>query len=64
LVLTGDVPKAIGLFEELKVSNPDSQEVEFILTNLKAGKSPFANAQPPITSTPEKRQTPPVKEQQ
>ncbi len=64
LVLTGDVPKAIMLFEELKVTNPDSKEVEFILTNLKAGKSPFANAQPPITTQPEKRQTPPVKEKQ
>lgn len=63
-VLTGDVPKAIALFEELKVTNPTSKEVEFILTNLKAGKSPFANAQSPITPTPEKRQTPPVKEQQ
>lgn len=64
LVLTGDVPQAIKLFEELKVTNPDSQEVEFILTNLKAGKSPFANAQPPITTQPEKRQTPPVRENQ
>lgn len=61
-VLTQDVPGAIKLFEELKVTNPESQEVEFILTNLKAGKSPFTNAQAPITSSPEKRQTLPVKE--
>lgn len=63
LVITGDVPNAIELFKELEISNPDSQEVEFILTNLRAGKSPFANAKPPITPTPEKRQTPPLKEQ-
>lgn len=64
LVLTGDVPNAIKIFEDLKATNPESQEVEFILTNLKAGKSPFTNAQPPITNAPEKRQNPPVKENQ
>jgi tetratricopeptide (TPR) repeat protein len=62
LVLTQKVPDAIQIFEELKKTNPDSKEVEFILSNLKAGKSPFANAQAPIDSKPESRQTPPVKE--
>ena len=61
LVLTGDVAEAIRQFEALSATNPDSQEVKFILENLKAGKSPFANAQPPITPSPENRQTPPVR---
>ncbi|MCX6703764.1 MAG: tetratricopeptide repeat protein [Candidatus Zambryskibacteria bacterium] len=64
LVQQGDIPNAIKLFEELKTTNPESKEVEFILTNLKAGKSPFTNAEPPITSTPEKRQTAPVRDRQ
>lgn len=64
LVATGDAQSAIVLFEDLKTTNPDNQEVEFILSNLKAGKSPFANAKPPISSSPEKRQTPPLQENQ
>jgi len=53
---------AIVQFEKLKVSNPDNQEVTLILTNLKAGRSPFANAEPPVTSTPEKRSSLPLKD--
>ncbi len=53
---------AIVQFEQLYATNPDSQEVAFILSNLKAGKSPFTNAQPPVTSAPEKRSALPIKE--
>lgn len=53
---------AIALFENLAASNPDNAEVKLILDNLKAGKDPFTNAKPPVTSTPEKRPTAPIKE--
>ncbi len=53
---------AIVQFENLAQTNPDSEEVALILSNLKAGKSPFADAQPPIDSKPEQRSTLPVKE--
>ncbi len=53
---------AIVQFEELSKTNPDSKEVAFILNNLKAGKSPFANVEPPIDNKPEKRKTLPVTE--
>lgn len=58
----GDSATAINQFEELVKSNPDNQEILFILSNLRAGKSPFANATPPVTPTPEKRSSLPVKE--
>ncbi|MFA6404678.1 MAG: tetratricopeptide repeat protein [Candidatus Paceibacterota bacterium] len=54
--------EAVTVFEELKKANPDNKELSFILENLYAGKSPFTDAQPPVTSTPEKRQSLPVKE--
>ncbi len=58
----GDRVKSIAQFEELLKTNPDSQEVAFILNNLKAGKAPFANVEPPIDNKPEKRKTLPVSE--
>lgn len=48
-------------FENLTKTNPDNQEVAFILSNLRAGKSPFQDAKPPIDSKPEKRKTLPIK---
>ncbi len=56
---TGD---AITQFTNLAKTNPDNQEISFILTNLQAGKSPFADAKPPVTPTPEKRSSLPIKE--
>jgi tetratricopeptide (TPR) repeat protein len=53
---------AIKQFEALAITNPDNQEVAFILSNLKEGKSPFADAKPPIDSKPEQRKTLPVTE--
>jgi tetratricopeptide (TPR) repeat protein len=58
----GSLANATALFEDLKTSNPDNQEVNFILGNLKLGKSPFADVTPPLDSKPEKRKTPPVSE--
>ena len=55
----GQTPKAIGQFQALARTNPDNAEVKLILSNLQAGKSPFANetpAQPP----PQTRSTAPV----
>lgn len=54
---------AVTQFEEIAKTNPDNEEINFILGNLKAGKSPFKDAKPPVTSTPEKRVEPPVKEE-
>lgn len=53
---------AVAQFERLAATNPDNQEVAFILTNLRAGKSPFADAQPPVTPNPEKRPSLPIKQ--
>lgn len=53
---------AIQQFEKIAETNPDNQEVQFILTNLKSGKSPFADVKPPVDSKPEQRKTLPVKE--
>ncbi len=59
---TGSTDKAIALFEDLQKTNPDSQEVNLILSNLKSGKPSFADAKPPIDATPEKRKELPLKE--
>jgi tetratricopeptide (TPR) repeat protein len=47
-------------FTDLVASNPENEEVKTILSNLKAGKSPFANQ---ADSRPEKRATPPLEEE-
>jgi tetratricopeptide (TPR) repeat protein len=57
-----NISSAIEQFSRLAQSNPDNQEVAFILANLQAGKSPFADAKPPVTPTPEKRSSLPIKE--
>ena len=49
-------------FEEIQKTNPDNAEISLILSNLKASKSPFTGAKPPITNTPEKRAEPPIQE--
>lgn len=53
---------AIAQFTELKATNPDNQEIELILKNLRAGRSPFSNAAPPVDDKPEKRPKLPVEE--
>ncbi len=56
---TGEHQKALAEFTALKATNPDSQEVATILTNLQAGKPIFTNAK---TTKPEKAKTLPIKE--
>lgn len=55
----GETAKAIKQFEDLKVTNPESEEVRTILSNLEQGKSPF-----PSSEKPEKAKSLPVKESQ
>ncbi|MGC9602714.1 MAG: hypothetical protein ABSE76_03175 [Minisyncoccia bacterium] len=55
-----DNADAIKQFQDLAASNPGNTEVTLILSNLQAGKDPFAGAQPPVTSTPQDRTTAPV----
>ncbi len=62
LTRLGKNADAIVQFQELAKANPDNEEIAFILSNLKAGKSPFTDAQPPIDSKPEKRKTLPITE--
>ncbi|MEN9912809.1 MAG: hypothetical protein RLY66_217 [Candidatus Parcubacteria bacterium] len=58
----GDTENAIAQFESLAKANPENEEVNLILGNLLAGKSPFADAKPPVTPAPEKRSALPIKE--
>ncbi len=55
---------AVKQFSDLAASNPDNQEVALILANLQAGKSPFTDAKPPVTASPEKRPSLPIKQKQ
>lgn len=57
----GKDKEAIAQFTDLKQTNPDNQEVDLILKNLKAGRPALTNATPPA-STPDKRTKPPVTE--
>lgn len=56
----GKMTEATQQFKELAVTNPGNSEVQLILSNLEAGKPPFAGATPPVTSTPEDRTTAPI----
>lgn len=58
----GRTSDAIKQFNDIKALNPENEEVQLILTNLKAGRQPFTNAKPPIDSKPEKRATPPLED--
>lgn len=57
----GDNPAAMQQFRDLTVSNPDNAEVKLILSNLEAGKDPFAGQTPP-QPPPEARDEAPVEE--
>lgn len=58
----GKSAEAIAQFQSLAESNPDNQEVAFILADLKAGKSPFADAQQAVATAPEKLKALPIKQ--
>jgi tetratricopeptide (TPR) repeat protein len=51
---------AIAQFEAIQKTNPDNQEIALILKNLQTGKSPFTNAEPPVTDQPQSREDLPV----
>lgn len=53
---------ALQQFLDLEKTNPDNQEVKLIIDNLRAGKPPFTNAQPPVTTQPQDRTTAPIKQ--
>lgn len=53
---------AIKQFEEIQKTNPDNSEVQLILSNLRAGRSPFAEARPPVDDKPENRPELPIEE--
>jgi hypothetical protein len=57
-----DMSAAIAQFSDLAGNNPDNQEVALILANLRAGRSIFSEAKPPVTTPPEKRSNLPLKE--
>lgn len=59
----GEREKALADFTDILKSNPENQEIKFIISNLENRRDPFANALPPIDNEPEKREELPVKEQ-
>ncbi len=59
----GRVNDAILQFEGVQSTNPDNQEVKNIITNLRAGRAPFANVPPP-DNKPEARKKPPISEEE
>jgi tetratricopeptide (TPR) repeat protein len=58
----GRTDDAIKQFEEIEKFNPDNEEVKLILRNLRSGKEPFADANPPVPP-PEERETLPLEEE-
>jgi len=57
----GEKDKAVEQFENIAKTNPDNQEIQKILSNLKAGKSALEEIVPPAKA-PEKRENPPIGE--
>lgn len=51
---------ALTQFEALARTNPGNKEITLIVANLTAGRAPFANAEPPVDASPERRQALPV----
>ncbi len=62
LARLGRNSEAMTQFELLSQTNPENKEVALILSNLRSGKSAFADAQSPIDTKPEKRKSLPVKQ--
>lgn len=53
---------ALAEFEKLAVSNPDNKEIALIISTLKSGKSIFATGPQSQAARPERRSTPPIKQ--
>lgn len=62
-VALGDRQKALVDFKDILVTNPDNEEIKLIISNVENRKDPFANAETPIDSKPEKREELPLKEE-
>lgn len=60
----GNSEDALTLFEEVAEGNPDNSEVALIIENLKAGREPFAGAEPPIDESPEDRDELPLQDEE
>ncbi len=58
---TGNTSDAIKQFSSLALSNPGNTEVALILSNMQAGKDPFAGEQPP-QPPPQARTKAPIKQ--
>ena len=58
---TGRRSDALKQFEDIKVFNPDNKEIQTIIKNLKDGKDPFADVNPPAKE-PETRKELPIEE--
>lgn len=56
----GKIADAIIQFQDIEKTNPGNADVKKILSNMRAGKRPFAGSE---ASTPEKRASPPIREQ-
>ena len=54
---------AIKEFIDLQISNPENEEVRFILGNLQSGLAPFYEVQPPLDDEPENREELPLEEE-
>jgi len=48
-------------FEDLQKTNPDNSEVQLVISNMAAGRDPFASSTPPL-SPPQGRPTAPIPE--
>ncbi|HEX7724564.1 MAG TPA: tetratricopeptide repeat protein [Candidatus Paceibacterota bacterium] len=59
----GSTTAAIATFTKLAETNPDNNEVKLILETLRAGKSLFSAGPQQQAARPEKRSTPPLKQQ-
>ena len=57
----GKNQEALVLFESIQKTNPDSKDLQSVISNLKAGKDPVASLPPP-SNTPEKSGKAPVKD--
>jgi tetratricopeptide (TPR) repeat protein len=55
--------KAIEQFENIVRTNPENQEVQKILSNLRAGRKALEEISPPA-KLPEERETPPIEEKE
>lgn len=59
----GKTTEALAEFEKLAASNPDNQEIAVIVSTLRSGKSIFGSGPQAQAARPERRTSPPIKQQ-